>query len=142
VRPLTRRLYAIIGVLLSTGAFGVALAYQYPSIVGTVSVIEPISISPNTVEVTGFPNDRFTLNFTVNNGGRKPITLAINATVTATPRGGNRTDVSFVTAAPFDAIPGENTASVVAIIGNGAVPGSYRIAITFCRLSESNTVCG
>jgi hypothetical protein len=121
---------------------GVAIAYQYPSFRGTVSILEPITLSPPQLSLSAYPNQRFSLNFTVTNHGPTVIFLTINASVIEAPLGGNLTDIRFIVPNPFIALPGANMATITAVVDNGAVPGTYRIQVTFCRLSEANRRCG
>jgi hypothetical protein len=120
----------------------VAIAYQYPSFRGTVSIVEPITLSPPQLSFSVYPNQRFSFNFTVTNNGPTVIFLTINASVIEAPLGGNLTDIRFVAPNPFIALPGANKATISAVVDNGAVPGTYRIQVTFCRLSEADRRCG
>jgi len=142
LKRLTKRIYLVLILATLTAMFSFAFAYQYPAILGSVTVREPISITPPIMNLAAWPNERLNLNFTINNAGTKSVTLVVNATVIQTPPGGNLTDITFISPQPFDAIPGANTATVVAVVDNGAVPGVYQIQAVFCRLSQANQRCG
>lgn len=132
---ISRRLLILILVLAAVGLSSSAVAVQYQRITGSINVLEPITITPPVIAFSAFPNQEVKFNITITNRAPGTINLSVNASVIDFPAGGSRDDIQFILPTPFKAFNGTNLATITAEVRNGALPGTYRIAVSFSRVN-------
>lgn len=134
-----RKLLLPLAAILITSS--VVFAFSYPSFVGTITVREPIALTNPSIAINAYPNQKIPLNITVVNSGVRDVTLLVNASVTAFPTGGSKTDIKFNINNPYPIFPQTNVITFTAVVDNGAVAGPYTITITVCRPSSGVQHC-
>ncbi len=98
-----------------------------------VTVKEPLSVSPESMDLSLFAGESTAATFTVTNAATATINGQISATVTAVPDGGSAGDVTLDFQSTQAFASGDTSVVVNVSVDQGAVVGSYTVSVTVTR---------
>ncbi len=133
-----RKLLVPIAMLAVVFAAGAAYAISTFMTTTTVTVNEPLSVTPATTHITTFAGDPAGISYNVIVSNAASFSIAVNfaQAVTSVPAGGSASDVSctttFVNGTP---VPGGGMVDITVncMVSPAAVPGDYVITNTVTK---------
>jgi len=132
---LTKKKTALLALtLIAVFAIGVYAGVQLAPKYVYVTVEEAISVAPDFVEVSMYPGETETANFTITNLASVAIPLSITANVTLFPEGGNPADLTLEYPETLSVEPGDTTLTIAITAASGTVPGDYEITVIVTRV--------
>ena len=99
----------------------------------SLTVGEPLSVSPETVSISLYAGESDTITYTITNAASVTINADISASVTVFPGGGSAGDVTLTFPSTVAAANGDTTFDLDISVDQGAVAGSYTIQVTVMR---------
>ena len=98
-----------------------------------LTVGEPLSVSPGSIDVTLYAGESATRTFTITNAASVTINALVTASVTSMPDGGSANDVVLTYSSAVSAATGDTPVDIQISMDQGAVAGSYTVSVTVAR---------
>ena len=130
INPVPRRLAAALAILLVATA--VYAAVTLGPFQANLTVREPLSVSPGSIDITVFAGDSTTATFTVHNDASVTINTQVVVSIEA-PAEGNAADISVSGQGPLAAAPGDTALQLDITVSQSAVAGTYTLSVTVTR---------